>query len=255
MKTTPRYRCLMLGLGLLPQCSASHQHREALLPAAAPKVATADGSVAENSGSATTAPTALQRMLSQHPALRLASASSESLPLRYMAASTVLLMLGADRFSGNVMSMVGDDGPNTSKSLATSYVSELRSKLPTTWAQPLEYQLDVQSGPEVLLIKRLAPQGDKQRRTWLAVINLSPIGKSRYQLKLGQGGNYRIKIHNDAARFGGSGKLEQRLATHELVSEDAGGADASHELVIPYLAPYAALVLDVVADATFDAEL
>jgi hypothetical protein len=99
---------------------------------------------------------------------------------------------------------------------------------------------DTSNGRRIALAQRRTKDG----RRLVAVINLSHVGLANYAFGVDAASGYRVVLNGDAAAFGGSGVLEKRLGSGVLHADGPAmdGKDAS--LMLPYLGPYATVVLE-----------
>lgn len=120
----------------------------------------------------------------------------------------------------------------------------------TVFAQPEKPAL-IQSESEKNEFYRIFAftRQDRQSR-FLIVINLGHVGVNHYKLNVPDSGSYRLAIDSDSERFGGSGELERRIGTGVLTADAALVANKNISLSIPYIAPYATVLLrsDAVRD-------
>jgi hypothetical protein len=103
-----------------------------------------------------------------------------------------------------------------------------------------EVWTDTTGGHRITLVTRRSADG---ARRYVAVVNLSHVGLANYPLGVEPARSYRVVLNADANVYGGSGVLEKRLGSGILAADGPamGGKDAS--VTIPYLGPYATVVL------------
>jgi 1,4-alpha-glucan branching enzyme len=102
----------------------------------------------------------------------------------------------------------------------------------------IENHVDSSEGYRVVSFERSDGQ-----RTWLAIVNLGHVGINHYQVGTDAQGTYRLAIDSDSRRFGGSGELENRLGTGILVADGVALHGKQVSLSVPYLAPYATVLI------------
>ena len=80
-------------------------------------------------------------------------------------------------------------------------------------------------------------------RAWIAIVNLGHVGISNYRVGTDSSGSYRLAIDSDSLHFGGSGEFEIRMRTGTLVADAAPINGRKYSVSLPYLAPFATVLI------------
>lgn len=105
----------------------------------------------------------------------------------------------------------------------------------------LENHVDTNNGNRVISVKR---KDLKTGKLIYALINLGHVGTGNYRFGVEAQGQMRIVINSDAKEFAGSGELEKRAPSGVVQVDDQAAHGKPRSVSVPFLAPYATVVLE-----------
>lgn len=105
----------------------------------------------------------------------------------------------------------------------------------------IENHVDTFAGWRVISFYRRDPNGGKKV---YAVVNLGHVGVSNYKFGVDATGDFKVLIDSDDKKYGGTGELKKRLPGMVVTAEGQGLHGKDHRITLPYLAPYASVLLE-----------
>lgn len=105
----------------------------------------------------------------------------------------------------------------------------------------VENHVDTEDGRRIISIRR---KDRSTGKTYYGIVNLSHVGLSNYRFGVAATGSFRLTIDSDAKAYGGSGELQKRLTSGILPADGPALHGKEHSLSLPYLAPYAAVLIE-----------
>lgn len=105
----------------------------------------------------------------------------------------------------------------------------------------IENHIDTDDGRRIISLRRKDAASGK---VYLAVINLGHVAQANYKVGIDGGNAWKVVVDGDRKEFGGTGELLKRLPGGSLVADGPGLHGKSKSVSIPYLAPYATVVLE-----------
>lgn len=105
----------------------------------------------------------------------------------------------------------------------------------------IENHVDTEDGRRIISVRR---KDNATGKTFFGIINLSHVGTANYKFGVNATGAFKMALDSDAKAYGGTGELAKRLQSGVILANGPAMHGKSASVVLPYLAPYAAVVLE-----------